>query len=105
MEALNLQWFAWMAGGFAPTAWVVELARWLGMDGRLEHAPGQVLACRSAGALGRPRPVRRGLARTAGRLQAPPRAVYGRQARHRPLIFAHGLIAAGARCPCGEGDL
>ena len=33
MDALNLQWFAWMAGGFAPTAWVLELARWLGMDG------------------------------------------------------------------------
>ncbi|MEJ5153433.1 phosphatase PAP2 family protein [Comamonas sp. MYb396] len=33
MEALNLQWFAWMAGGFAPTAWVLELARWMGMEG------------------------------------------------------------------------
>lgn len=33
MDAWNLQWFAWMAGGFAPTAWVLELARWLGMDG------------------------------------------------------------------------
>lgn len=35
MEELNLQWFAWIAGGFAPTAWVLELARWLGSDGVL----------------------------------------------------------------------
>lgn len=32
MEVLNLQGFAWMAGGFAPTAWVLALAKWLCSD-------------------------------------------------------------------------
>lgn len=35
MEELNLQWFAWMAGGFAPTAWVLLIARYLGSYGVL----------------------------------------------------------------------
>lgn len=35
MEEINLHWFAWMAGGVAPTAWVLVVARWLGTYGVL----------------------------------------------------------------------
>ncbi|MBB6577951.1 undecaprenyl-diphosphatase [Comamonas odontotermitis] len=33
MEEINLQWFAWMAGGVTPTAWALVIARWLGTYG------------------------------------------------------------------------
>ena len=44
MEEMNLQWFAWVAGGFAPTAWVLVMARWLGTNGVLLAAAVMVWA-------------------------------------------------------------